>query len=521
MTAPTEPDARVPAAVKVLAVVAVLGGVAFRFITKSGLWLDEALSANIAALPPGEILSWLRHDGHPPLYYLLLHGWTQVVGESDVAVRSLSAVFGLASLPLAYVAGRRRGGSLLGWLAVTVFAASPFAIRYSNEARMYSLVPLLVLAGYLLIDDVVRQGRRQPLRLASLALLSGALLLSHYWALWFLGAVGLVLLWQWRRAPEPGVRAGALHAAGALITGGVFFVWWLPAMLYQAAHTGTPWAQSPRPTVMVSLILTDFSSATQFPDSALITVCTAVLFLLGVFGVAVDRRRIDIDLLAAHQLRFEAVVIALTLGIGVVVGFATHTAFASRYASVLLPLFLLAVAAGFTRFADPRLLAGAVAAWLVLAGVAVAYNAFVYQRTQAPAVAEAIRAKGAPGDTVVFCPDQLGPAGSRALGPGFVTMAFPRLDDPRLVDWVDYGDRNAAVDVPAVAREVVARTPADRAIFVVWATGYRTLEGDCEALIAAISDVRPVVRSLVDARNDKYYEPASVFWFAPKSGTAS
>ncbi|MDQ6911086.1 MAG: hypothetical protein M3Z84_09955, partial [Actinomycetota bacterium] len=47
---------------------------ALRFVALSHLWLDEALSVNIASLPLGDIPGALRHDGAPPLYYLLLHG---------------------------------------------------------------------------------------------------------------------------------------------------------------------------------------------------------------------------------------------------------------------------------------------------------------------------------------------------------------------------------------------------------------------------------------------------------------
>ena len=88
----------------------VVAGVVLRFVQRSPLWLDEALSVNIARLPLGDLLEALRHDGHPPLYYLLLHGWMEVVGEGDVAVRALSGVFAVATLPLAWIAGRRLAG---------------------------------------------------------------------------------------------------------------------------------------------------------------------------------------------------------------------------------------------------------------------------------------------------------------------------------------------------------------------------------------------------------------------------
>ncbi|MEL7209416.1 MAG: glycosyltransferase family 39 protein, partial [Actinomycetota bacterium] len=118
-----------------LAVVAL--GVIGRFAASTPLWLDEALSVNIAALPVGDIAEALRHDGHPPLYYFLLHGWIELFGTGDTAVRALSGVLSVLTLPVAFVVGRRRGGELVGWLTVLVLAASPYALRYATETRMY------------------------------------------------------------------------------------------------------------------------------------------------------------------------------------------------------------------------------------------------------------------------------------------------------------------------------------------------------------------------------------------------
>src|SRR5262245_41238943 len=78
---------RVPTWLAPVAVGAVVAlGIALRFVQRSPLWLDEALTVNIARLSPGDLLDALRHDGHPPLYYLILHFWMRLVGEGDVAV---------------------------------------------------------------------------------------------------------------------------------------------------------------------------------------------------------------------------------------------------------------------------------------------------------------------------------------------------------------------------------------------------------------------------------------------------
>ena len=95
-------------------VVAVAAGVALRARSSSDLWLDEALSVNIARLPLRDIPAALRHDGAPPLYYVLLHLWMRLFGTSDGAVRALSGLFSVATLPVLYLAGRRVGGRRVG-----------------------------------------------------------------------------------------------------------------------------------------------------------------------------------------------------------------------------------------------------------------------------------------------------------------------------------------------------------------------------------------------------------------------
>ena len=209
-----------------------LAAVAFRFVTRSPLWLDEALSVNIARLPLGDIPEALRHDGHPPLYYFLLHGWMELFGNGDVAVRALSGVFGLALFPLMWVAGRRLAGRQGAWAAVLVLAVSPYAIRYSTETRMYSLVMVLGLAAWLVGTDALEPaddgppGRCWPCS-------SGALLWTHYWAMWFLAAVGLALLVRGFRARANGradeVRA-TVRVIVAIAAGGVLFLPWVPSL---------------------------------------------------------------------------------------------------------------------------------------------------------------------------------------------------------------------------------------------------------------------------------------------------
>jgi len=164
-------------------------GVASRFWATSPLWLDEAQSVAIARLPPAELVAALRGDGAPPLYHLLLHGWTGLVGTGDTAVRALSGMFAAATLPLFHLLGRRLGA---GTVTLVLAAVNPWLVRYATEARPYALVVLVVLLGVLTLEGVLR--RPGPLRALGLALVTGLLLLTHHWALFLYAVVGAGLL---------------------------------------------------------------------------------------------------------------------------------------------------------------------------------------------------------------------------------------------------------------------------------------------------------------------------------------
>jgi uncharacterized membrane protein len=488
----------------------VVAGVVLRFWTKSHLWLDEALSVDIARLPLGDIPDALRHDGHPPLYYFLLHGWMSLFGEGDVAVRSLSGVFAVLALPLAWCAGRRVGGQVTAWAFVTLLALSPFAIRYGTETRMYSLVMFLVLAGYLLVANVLE--RPSPVRLAGIAVVTGALLLSHYWALWLIAATVLVLGWRARRGT--GVdRRHTLRALAAVAAGGLFLVPWVGVMLDQSAHTGTPWAGPVRPTTLLTTSLQDFGGG-DYAEGLLLGWTLGVLFVVGLVARSIDAYRLEVDVRTTPLVRREALVVGLTIAIATVACFATSTTFATRYAAVVFPLFLLVAAVGLTRFAGYAA-RGTIAATLLALGVVGGVHNATTDRTQMGDVAAAIRADAQPGDVVLICPDQLGPSVHRLLPPalGLTQLSYPMLGDPSLVDWRDYSDRNRAIDPVATADTVITRARAAHSVWLVESVGYKTLEGHCEAVERELAAKLGGGQAIVLDDGDTFFEHASLVRF--------
>jgi hypothetical protein len=493
-------------------VVVLVASLVMRFWTRSDLWLDEALTVNIARLPLHEIPSFLRRDGAPPLYYVMLHFWMGWFGTSDEAVRSLSGVIGVVTVPFAWLAGRRLGGRTTGWAAMLLVATSPFAIRYDTETRMYSLIVLLSVLGFLALDRSIRHPRAG--NLIGVAAVTGLLLYSHYWSLYLIATVMLWLGWTtWRGRPEWRKGARASLVAGAV--GCATFLPWLPTFLFQSAHTGTPWATPANFAAMVSAVAS-FAGGSTSQGRALALMFFA-LAGLGLFGVATDRRHIDLDIRTRPLGRPVAIAVGGTLAAAVAGGFLTDSAFDARYASVVFIPLILLVAIGLSTFRDRRVrvavLVGAVVLGLISSIPDVTTN-----RTQAGQVAAAIAAHGRPGDVVAYCPDQLGPAVNRLLPAGrYEQTTFPRGTGPVFVDWVNYAATVHAASPVAFAEHLESLAAASgRQIFLVWAGGYQAYGLKCEGIVQTLQqnpDYR--VQQLVTGNAISFYQPMWMERFTP------
>ncbi len=495
------------AAVVVVLVVAVV----LRFWTSSDLWLDEALTVNIARLPLHEIPSFLRRDGSPPLYYYLLHFWISMFGTSDVAVRSLSGVFGVITLPLVWLAGKRLGGNRLGWIALLLLASSPFAVRYDTETRMYSLVAMLTVLGFLALDRSLRRPR--PGNLIAVGAVTGLLLYTHYWSLYLVGTVFLWLVWEtWRGRSE--WRVGARASLIAVVVGCLTFLPWLPSFWFQTRHTGTPWATTASFASMVSAV-SSFAGGGTNSGRALALLIFA-LAGLGVFGLATDRRHIDLDIRTRPLARPLAVVVVGTLVAALAGGLLAKSTFDARYASVVFIPLILLVAVGVTSFLDRRVRV-VILALAVAVGLAGAIPDVTTNRTQAGQVASAIATYAKPGDIVAYCPDQLGPAVNRLLPEGrYRQTTFPRRTGPVFVNWVDYSAAVKAASPPAFAQYLESMAGSGRQIFLVWAGGYQGFNFECEGVVQTLQDdPHYQVQQLVVGSSVKFYQPMWMVRFTP------
>jgi hypothetical protein len=297
-------------------------------------WMDEAITTGIASHPLSQIPGLLRQDGSPPLYYFLLHFWMQAFGSGEAATHALSLLFGLLTIPAGMWAGWSLFGRRAGVMAGILFAFSAWLTQYAQETRMYELMGLLgLVATVAFIHAFVR---RQRVYLIVFAIAEALMLYTHGWGVFFGAGAILALIPLWRVSDDRRglVRDAVLAFAGAAI----LFLPWLPNFIYQATHTGAPWAPPPRLGAPV-LISRDLLGG----DRITFPLLFATIIGLGPFFSKRYRQR--------EESRLLWTLIVLPLGTLVVAWLASQItpAFVSRYFAPVLASLLLLAAWGCSR----------------------------------------------------------------------------------------------------------------------------------------------------------------------------
>ncbi|TWJ26102.1 mannosyltransferase [Micromonospora endolithica] len=175
---------------------------------RAQLWRDELATWSAATRPVGDLVRLAGTiDAASGPYYLLVHGWVELAGDSTTALRLPSALAMTGAAGLTAVLGARLAGFRAGLLAGLLFAVLPGTSRYGQEARPYALATLLAVAATLLL--VAASRRPGAARWVAYALVVAALGLVHLVALTLLAAHAV-----WVLADRPGGAAERARRLG-------------------------------------------------------------------------------------------------------------------------------------------------------------------------------------------------------------------------------------------------------------------------------------------------------------------
>ena len=274
---PARRTALSPAVATVGALTALAAVLRFTRIGHQGFWFDEANTALLVHFPPGKMLGLLpQSESTPPLYYCVAWCWARIFGYGEAGLRSLSALAGVATVPVLYGAARKLISRRAGLIAAALTACNPLLIWYSQEARSYALVVLLSAASLLAFAHA--RATPTPRAVAAWAIACALALATHYYALLVVVPQAVWLLIAHRRTRSVQVGIAAVAAWGLAL---------LPLAIRQNATGHANWIAPIPLGPRLGQIVPQFLIGFQAPAYDVLEPVAAAMALVGLALLAV------------------------------------------------------------------------------------------------------------------------------------------------------------------------------------------------------------------------------------------
>jgi mannosyltransferase len=327
------------------------------------LWLDEASSVKLAQLPAHDILDEVaRTDVHPPLYYLMLHYWVRLAGDSERGVRLLSALFGTLSILVAYQVASLLFDRSTGLISALLLSVSLLHIALSQEARMYALLCLLSLLSVYFFLRLLRG--ESGLLFAAYVLSTALLPYTQVYGWFVIIAQNIFFLSLYFLSPEIFKRLFKRWAVAQALTVALFLPW-LPAMLQQVSRVQKNfWIPAPS-LRLLGLTVDEYIVSNALQWIHLLLIALSIIALWGSQrGAASSDSTAHPD--ASHpswlqdrdKLYFLLAWLLTPVLVPFILSYLMRPIFLPKYTIAALPAFAILAARGLTqlRFVPARLL---------------------------------------------------------------------------------------------------------------------------------------------------------------------
>ncbi len=267
-------------------VIAAFVGIVSATIGSSSIWFDEAFGAYLIRFNFAEIFHYTSLDVHPPFYYWLLKVWSMLFGTSDVALRSMSVLFGVVGLVFAYLLIRKLFSRRAALWTIVLLAIMPFFVRYAQEARMYTLVAAITLAATYVLTLAVSKKKWKWW------IIYGVLVALGMWTHYFTALIWIAH-WVWRGidmyVPKMKIKQFLRHyfskqwTVAHIVAIGLFSLW-LPSLIFQlvVVQSSGFWIPPIDPSTLPSYITTVLYYLTSNETSPWLTVASIGTVILWV-----------------------------------------------------------------------------------------------------------------------------------------------------------------------------------------------------------------------------------------------
>lgn len=413
---------------------------------REGLWRDEAISVSIATAPGlAELFARNRvSDYNPPLFNLLLSGYTRVAGSGEIPLKLLALALGLLAVAGATALAWELGGPVAAVLTAAFCVNNPLLIEMSTEVRAYSLSGFMATISLFAIFRIRRRPGTGPAAFVGVWALLTLLVYSHVAG----GVVTAVLFgwglleWRWRPALAFGRRL-ALCAFAA----GASYLFWIRTT-WRQFRVGIPWETPLTPAEKVESLLRRSFEVLPIPQAF-----EQPLFLVGMALLLGTAVLLSTTVFARFRGRWEELLVPAVAGAAVWLPlglFAQHSRYLIIPAALGAVVFSVALArvAEAAREAPGKSRVMVPLALALLIGAAFSSRRDFYEGRWAlgerpkSGIRTLCRDRPfEPGELVVVFPDYLAPTVWYYCGRPADLHGFARWDRPDLFDPADHGAR--------------------------------------------------------------------------------
>ena len=513
--------------VAVLLIVIILLALVLRLyrLDNQSLWYDEGFSVYLAGMDIDQITARTAADIQPPLYYYLLHGWIQLFGDTEWALRALSVLFGVLTVPLIYAVAQLLFRSrLAGLLAALLVAISPLHVWYGQEVRMYTMLTFLCLLSsyFLLLAVRAKGGWAVPVLWAAYTAAGVAALYTHYFALFVIAfqAVYVLVVLAIQRFRPLHLLLGSLASGVAAL---VLYLPWMPYLFTRYGADASYWPGKLKIHEVLVDIALSFTGGESVSESVGIALAlgSGLVFLVCLVALVSDAARAAqpvqgmFGFLPVSYLPLLFLLLYLLLPPALILAVSYNSPkFNARYVMISHPALLLMLAGGLAALWQRRsgylgnVLRGALSALALLLLLSVSayanYNTYAdptFSRADFRSAARYVRQHLGPGETIILTSGHMFPVWDY-YAPGLERHLLP--DSPTL-------DTNLTLDY-SIAQDLNQWLAGKEGVWVVlWQDEVVDPTGYLTTMLAEVGDEQVIDQSFPEVELRHYRLPDDAF----------
>lgn len=295
----------------------------------NSFWLDEAATHVFTQQSLGDYWQLLSNLGevHPPLFYIV-EKITLVFGTSEFLYRLFPALFGIATIPLFYIIGKKMLGCPVGIIMGALITFSPFHLQYSQDARMYTMLLFITSIALIFYLKAIKSNTITYWILFGLA--SAIVVWTHFMAFILIGALILYSIYYLVKGKKSPVNLMVSMVVMGVLLSPLLFI--IKGLFFNRIGSAPTWGYTGDLFIVKSVIL-------LFSNNSISFLFLAILFCLGSTWLFFEYR---------ERFCFIIFIVAVSIVTGFILSY--RMPIDPRYFIFLLPFFYALMASAVLPF---------------------------------------------------------------------------------------------------------------------------------------------------------------------------